>query len=664
MSVQQEVIFPSQPSEKETPQATESSFWVHHWKIIQEKLHQAHELLTRKRPAQLWSSERYFAAGALSQESDEHAQVTAQLRADMRSFFDEYALLRPAVTYQYGPSGMQDGYSESMSQIARNFITALEKSGQPVERAYRDLHTSEYIERWMLSPETQPGEMVLTISPRDSVGYPGLDERNYIFINIFEKSADSGFLLKQYRSYEPQKMLALLQSNLAESTGGRLVQVDETPTLLAAHAVATTVLHLPPESSLSKILTEVYARKATWKTNIDTQLPKLPEAESAEVLTQVVAFCEAQFQHIMQLDTIDIQTKNKCFDQLISTVREHFLKWTETHALNYDLSTKTEPFELDFAALAVVFQASIKEATGVKVTPEEKKLQKALSAATKLSALLPLKQTASWAHCIAGTPTSLLKLQNVLQLPGMGGGISLSPEFAKQYLALLSSAEKHALQIRLAAATTTVIVEGQVWHVPPSYLTGKGCFFDSEQDGVVGPCGILLSADDYAFSDEIYQQLTAEFEQQAHVRELIADERRQLAVPEQNQATRLAVELQKLLLVSSISPEQFLQGEVLAKQERFLAYPVLQALYESLEATIDPLTHLELLVIYHIKESKAVELEQEIVLFQQGVFPELFHPEFVTAATLSNDERSQRQGPLFLFPAPQGSVATPTLLAA
>ena len=618
----------------------------------------AKELLTgKKREPLLWGSQRYFQAAELSREPAEHELVYRQLSADLRSFFDEYALLRTSVTYEYGPNGMRSAYSESMSDIARNFVQVLETSGQSVERAKRDLHVAEYVEAWMHCSDLLPGEKLVTISPRDDVGYPGLDERNYIFINIFEKAADSSFYLKQFRSYEPQKKLGQLQLDLAALSHGQLVQADAAPAIVPAHAVATSILHVPPECSVSQLVERVYADKANWKTDIDVQLPKLAEAESAERLAEVVQFCMSEFSTLSNDESIEIANKNVFFDQLIVLVRKSFLKWVETHALNYQ-NQDEQSFELDFELIKEAWLAKRKKTEGTALTPEEKSRLSQLTDAIQLNSALPLESAASWAHCIIGSPASLLNTDVLSSLNSMPVGNSLLINTGvSEYFSQLNSQQKYQLKERMRRAVQ-ITVHGETWFVPPEYLAEPGCYYSGELGAVVGPCRIPLTQDGLVFSSEVYAQLSAAFAAE----ELAAEALAALSAPQQAEAHRVIDQLNQIILAPSISLEQFVLQDILSNERQFLAYPLLHQLYHQLETALNPLASLQLLVATHLETDQLADITKEITLFEQGVSPPT--GELTLPAGVLNAERSQRQAPLFQFQGLQESAAQPQVLAA
>lgn len=362
-----------------------------------------------EKKVKLWSSKRYVEAALLTKHNlaETRPQILNELRPDLKSFLDEYAALLPVVKYEYGPQGMKNGYSQSMVQIAQHHLQEQELKGLPIDRAVMEVSVAETIEQWMHTPDLPLGSKIISVSPRGSKeeGYPGQNQKNYIFINVFEKT-ETGFLFQQYRSYDSLDETFQFQEALHKKLGGTRKYATQLPQQRKdLHAIASLVT-LEPTVPLSAIEPFIYAHKDSWPVDIDTELPKLDWAAYSDISAQTVEFCLQQFIEL----TDDPNFSGKACEHytlLINTVKESLIKWVETHALNYE--SKQKDHQMDFDQILAVWKAKCASSDGKKLDDKQKDILEKFKNATALDPSLPLKNLSSWAHCIVGSPASLLK---------------------------------------------------------------------------------------------------------------------------------------------------------------------------------------------------------------------------------------------------------------
>lgn len=369
----------------------------------------------------LWSSKRYVEAAHFHQDnlSEKLPPIINELQTDLQSFFDEYAALLPRVKYEYGTSGMKNGYTQSMVQVAQHHLEEQELKNLPTERAMMEVSVAQAVESWMSTPDLPPGSKIVCISPRGSKqeGYPGQNKMNYIFVNVFEKKHD-GFVLHQYRSYDTLDQSVQLQSLLVNEETGSLQYAAPLPQPRKDLHVIASLVKCSPEIALSDIESYIYAHKQSWAVDVESELPQLDWNNYAAVSRQAVELCLQQFTELTNDSAVSTQTEEH-FTLLVTTIKESLIKWVETHALNYE--SKGARHQLEFDQVLSVWKARCSQVDGKKLDSEQKTLIDTFKNATALDASLPLKGLSSWAHCIVGSPTSLINLNNIEMMQALKG---------------------------------------------------------------------------------------------------------------------------------------------------------------------------------------------------------------------------------------------------
>lgn len=509
----------------------------------------------------LWNSEQYFDVRAASN-PEYLAALEARLTQDLTSFFDEYSFLRAAVVYEYGPTGMRGGYTQTLSEVTTRFLEHMQQQGRPLARASAEVMASLAIEQWMKQhPHSQKPERIVTISPRGTEAelYPGLDEKNYIFVNVFEKN-DTSFFLRQYRSYDPNSQLPNLQERLAATApdSGYIEQLATDQKLNSDHQTITRVVHVPSSVPLEQIEAAVYTHKEAWPINIDRELPHVPSRLRVHELERTTAYCRSLFHELAQDHALPLHEKKEAFTELIQLVRTALLKWTEDHATNYHESTEEMlQYHLDLDLITQSWRIKLKERTGAELEETEYAVLSQFNQVTQLSNLLPLQEAASWAHCIVGTPQSLL-LQSVMNSSGI-----FTPTSALDFRSFISqmSAQERSRLAESIQSYVQVSVGGEIWYVPASYLAEPGCFYDEESGLVMGPCGVPLKDDPLAYTAEQFAALTAALAEDPEEALELLDQH------SQSQIKEVYVWLLHELVVPSAALDTILLGDILKPED-------------------------------------------------------------------------------------------------
>ncbi len=532
----------------------------------------------------LWNSDHYFDADSAS-DAEHLAAVEARLTQDLTSFFDEYSFLRAAVLYEYGPTGMRGGYTQTLSEVTTRFLEHLQQQGRPVTRAAVEVTASLAIEHWMKQhPHTQKPERIITISPRGTEAelYPGLDEKNYIFINVFEKN-NTSFFLRQYRSYDTNSQLPDLQKRLvavAPQTG-YIEQLSEDTHLHPDHQTITRVVHIPHSVPLADIEAAVYSHKKAWPVDIDRELPHVPSRLRVHELERTTAYCRTVFRELVLNQDLELLEKSAAFTELVQLVRAALLKWTEDHASNYHQTTEEMlQYHLDLDLITQSWRIKLKERKGAQLEVTEQAVLTQFNQVTQLSSLLPLQEAASWAHCIVGTPQSLL-LQSVMNSSGI-----FTPTSALDLRSFIShmSAQERTKLAESIQSYVRITVAGEVWYVPSSYLAEPGCFYDEKSGMVMGPCNIPLKDDPLAYTSQQFDALTAALAEDPKKTLELLDQQ------SQSQVKEVYVWLLQELVVPSAALDSILLGDIV-KPELDTRHELLSLRAATAHST-NPLTYL------------------------------------------------------------------------
>lgn len=436
----------------------------------------------------LWDSRRYFSkhTSALSEQEIQ----SFDLQDDLLTLFDEYASFLTVKIYPYGPYGLHNRYSTLTSQLSDNFQQALVAAGQDPTRAQLETSVARQLEQWMTDTQTETAA-IITTSPRGTLseGYPGETQRNYNFVNVLLRTLDSptGYYLIQYLNYLSNDELASMQQQLV-AQGGQLQEVDHiNKPIKPAHALINQLIKLPNQPDLAKL-----AQLTQPKTRSNRHLTKHPQLDPLRYATardQLIAVLSVKYQQLTTSQ--DRASAAHQFDVLVTKVALPMLKkWVETQAENYHDQVIEQ--SLDLAKLDRLWELEIKRATR-QLTPLEKQELKGETRQLALDVSLPMARL-SLAHCVVGTPPSLLS---------QASGLSLNlnaPQLAGLSLEQTRAAESVLNQL------TLIWVHNQETNVTEPYyillsdqsLTDEylhSCYRANNQAPILGPCHVPLSED-------------------------------------------------------------------------------------------------------------------------------------------------------------------------
>ncbi len=559
------------------------------WHGVVEQLsvaaHSAKERLLPRKEFTIWTSQRYFDAWALSQSSDEQAAIYKELDPDLESLFDEHAFNKLAVRYEYGPNGIRNGYSQSMIEIAQNFLEHLRIHGLSTERAELEVAVAEAATAWMNDLSVQVGEKIVFMSPRGSEAelYPGLQEENHVFVNILEKTA-TGFIFYEFRNYDTHQALPLLQQRIVQKSGGSSQKISTLHPEYYTQHIITNFVQVPATFSVSDITNEIYFNKLKWKINIDTQIPNLNEAAVQAHSAQVRDFCVRKFKELTT-ESLTQSEKVAAFDLLIVLVRKELNKWVENNATNYD-ATKQIEYALHLDVVENIWQIQRKKQAGADLEHQEKAALRNFLDMTQLNPALPFQRMTSLAHCIVGTPTSLLKIQ---AMPNLTSSVVSLNGFEANIFSQLSLKERQEYITELKRYAR-ISLQGEVWYVPPEYLAGKGCYVDPATGLVMGPCGLALSdpRETNAKREEDYFALLGQLQSTSELDSKLDS----LSASQKELVLALYFSLVKWIFVASASFEKIFHCDILRPESEIKAE--FKDVYRALREAFNPLPQLVL----------------------------------------------------------------------
>ncbi len=564
-------------------------------------------LPTKKPEYQLWSSTGYFSLiDQLSQDD-----LNQSLTWDLISFFHEYVGMKDKKIYPYGEYGIMNAYHQKTSEVCRKQEVVLEERGLDPTRAKLETKTALVVENWLNDPQTESSHKLIIISPRGTPdeGYPGLDKKHYVFINVYEKIAKDEYQLVQYTSYAPETELDQLQHTIINKLGGNIYRPElsdlknQPKTKSLSHQIIDRPISLNNGQTLEQIEQHIYIKEKKWTTT-RKQLPKVPEDLFAIEISRTIELLLTQFWLLAETSpTVAIIS----FDELIGVVREHFLKWVEHHATNYHPDENLAPYALNLEQIIENWQLILKKKTQT-ISDEEKDKLKKIKKTIALDPLQPLLRASSVAHCIVGTPSSLA-MQALKLNPNL---ISLSSSEFK----LLSHEDKKDLleKIHSENMVEIILTNGETWMVPQSFLEGKGCYVD-DKGVAMGPCDIPLS-ESFAFKMTLAEfiNFVNELEKQAYELEIDSIEDELLGKFNLNEKDALQLSekikhIKSLIFKPIISITELISGDVVKSfhQNKELA----QIIYE-LRTSTNPLVVCETIIKKLLEDQNGVLSFQEV----------------------------------------------------
>lgn len=518
----------------------------------------------------LWSSTAYF--NHLASQHIDPETLQNSLNWDLITFLHEYVGLKDKKIYPYGEYGIMDAYHLPTSEICKHHELELEAQGLKTLRAKLETQVALNLEAWMTDSNVPIGEKFITISPRGhrNEGYPGVDPKNYVFINVHQKTNQDEFQLIQYTSYDLNDDLVDVQNSLISKFDGKFFGKNQTPqTNLknSSHYIISRQVILSPFSSLKDVEALIYKNefdeKKGWAVTRQ-ELPQVDEVLFNQEMERILELLLKQFWNLAKL------TPNSAiihFDLLIDTVRKHFLKWVEMNAKNYNNVNTGEftPSKLNIEQILEHWQLQVQHLEEKRLDREQKNQLKTLVKNTKLNPSLPLNRLSSMAHCVVGSPGNLVSKSFKLST----NFLSLkSPEFIN-----LSTGEKKSLLEKIESENMTEIIleNGNHWMVPVSFLEGKGCYIS--EDGIdMGPCDVPL-ADSFAFkmTKEEFFEFKRELQKQTMSEDLDSATKKaleNLAGEDEKQTLMDKVEqIKKLIFKQVVSVTELIAGDLIVSSD-------------------------------------------------------------------------------------------------
>jgi len=372
----------------------------------------------RKRPV-VWQSAHYLPAD-WAQQNKSHASfetiwpsLSNKLRVDACTLFDEHVSQQAVLRYKYGPSGLRNGYTERTSTLAANHVEFLRNHGLATTRAEAEASVAAAIESWMTAADDSK-RILISISPRGqlSEGYPGYDSRNYVLINVYHKTAD-GCELVQYRSYDANPTLARLQNTLETQLGAECIQLPISNPQHPELPIITKLLVLDDAQKLPELEQCIYGDVANWPVDIDLDLPQLDWDAFCQQRDWAVSFFVEQSASVLR--SLPSERAAAAMDVLMQHTTDCLALWVHHNASNYELDAPEER-TVDVAALLdSVWQLELRTLMGATLAADEKNQLDSLLSGLNMPLTSPLNQLMSVAHCITGTPLSLITRPDLFQ---------------------------------------------------------------------------------------------------------------------------------------------------------------------------------------------------------------------------------------------------------
>lgn len=527
--------------------------------------------LLRRKQFKIWDSTPYLVSGA---ETFGHEQNKTHFLDDTQTFFDEYASLNPRKKYSnYGKHGIGNRSAMPTTKLCRHFAQALETKKMDPTRAYLETYAAKTLEDFLANQDIQPGSILIQFSPRGTLqeGYPGLQQKNYVFINVYIKKDDQTAELRQFTSYAATEQLSQ-QHSLLKQILGELAVYEQTKNYNHHFAQNTENYDLPkhlnkehtlisqpiliqaqsevstPSETIEQIEHILYKDQKNWPIKIQ-DLPVIDiEAYTAES-SQVVSVIGAEFDTIHSLlssGNIEPKKAQQLLDSLVVLFRKYLLKWVEINAVNLQKNQKKQTPLPEISEVISTWKenAYYNDTNTDKAISKrtQKKRMSLLGSSLELTSQ-SLLRASSAAHCVLGTPSSLIQpnlanslLQNSLTQANSLGSMSslLTKQFsqinAQEFESLSKNPESYAKmqklqellnikqnlkKIEVFNQQTSQSEQHYIWLSDTQYLDDyqTTCYKQTSDGEILGPCDISLNEDDLLLSFSYHTS------QQKHVSE-------------------------------------------------------------------------------------------------------------------------------------------------
>lgn len=451
---------------------------------------QAHEQQPNQDDAKMlstWQTESFYTRWQLARLPETRQQILQDFSLDIGTYYDEYARAGLALEYpSYGPNGVNNTYSERISDGTKRAINRQKEARLPTTRAEIDHRAALAFEEFIGAQHSAVGQKLVFISTRahpNEGGYPGVSEKNYVFVNVYEKKADGTARFTQFRSFDTTAQSKSLQEKLLtpSSSGGFDGAIFQTsrharPNISEQrHAVADRLIVLPSSVALTDLTPHIYQHSDEWYIQ-PQEFAQVDATLYYDKKQEVSATLEGIFIQIVKNNQQQLLPK---FNQLVTLyVRDSFKKWIDFQATNY--THERQPHAITAESIIAMWQQlTSTDAAEVAELQEQR-------STWKLSIYSPMNRISSIMQCSVGSLRQINPTFNATM-----GANSLSLRLNPSTLASLERNDQLSL-LKEALASGYVLVDlradgaQKVFLVPPKYMEGLGC--DVIDKRVVGPC--------------------------------------------------------------------------------------------------------------------------------------------------------------------------------
>lgn len=458
-----------------------------------------------KKRASLWESESYL-NHLKNYDSPEH--LIAYMATELQTFFDENVAYLLVKHYpNFGTKGIDNLADRDLLTIALETVKDLQKKQLDITRAQADVKAMSKILAFLEDPTIAIGDVLVFVSPRGpEFLYLGYSQKANNYINFYIKTGAGKAELVQVLNYDCNPELLAFIAYLKNKHQATPYQAPDLATSQALMTdelaiVENVLLIKQAKQNIQAMIAHSLRNKSTWQVNVD-DFPLLDKNRYAKQTELLLAFFAELIKPLMESSAIqetdqqpNQQSKSLANRQLtaqkinalVKIMRQHFLKWVEGNAKNYQTNSANSLSNINLQLIRAEWLLECKQLAGQQLSADDLAKQKAINRATFLDPTTPLKALQKLRFCPPRIDVAQLNVGQNAQ-----GIFSLRGMELRNYIS-----QKNYTTLRLA---------GKDWMVPSNYLTGKGCY---EQAGIAfGPCGIPLSEDPYAILQNDYLRLS------------------------------------------------------------------------------------------------------------------------------------------------------------
>ncbi|MGD9129677.1 MAG: hypothetical protein PVJ09_04285 [Candidatus Woesebacteria bacterium] len=500
-----------------------------------------------KEKIKFWTSTPYFERYLQNRDLNQSLKI---LQLELATFFHEYVGMFAVKSYHpYTHKGVYNLFPESITTLGRNNELALASRGFETLRASLETRAMLALEQWLADENVLVGEALVLVSPRGkkSEGYLGEEKVKNNYINVFIKTGPNECRMIQYLNYDLNADLIAFQNFLQTVLGGQVFAINHsftlnnqlavstaaeieaqanskinpketislaTGNLSVPHSIIATLVQLPHfvgSEQLEQIQAFIFQKESSWPVRLN-DLPTINRALFDQELDKILALCSQEAEKLLTTlahvhhslsnpeQAFDQKSHSAIspdlfpnfaakFDELVAICREHFLKWVEDHASNYQGASHS--YQLSIQEILERWQIKCDELDGLRISQQARKKAEKIARGVSLSSDNPLKLLSKNLIC---PPTDILKVKT-LRLDKLPAEMMRSPELLQKIEQDIKNNKYVEIQLK------------ERWKVPKTYLESPGCRTKSGID--IGPCGVPLLKDPYAVLVSEYENWQA-----------------------------------------------------------------------------------------------------------------------------------------------------------